>query len=903
MPPPKWETEAVPSHKFDFINITDFHSSSPWTYLRYSWVWIMFLIAILVLCGEIWTCAFLIINGSWISEIEPIIDISIARWIFTACILLSFLLLAFDLKKANKVIKSQDISYAVSNPIVSGFYCLQKYEYFCFVEQIRNSDKTYDKLAFFVFFQLKGWKYLVVQAPRQIISMMILVAFMRALGFDFGHLDDLAHILPSLRDADKFTFCVMVFTSLMFIISGLATLFAALLWIPLLFKAKGNLKKHVCHKMDKGIDAVIKKTTQKRADRTQMLEELEEAKNMDSVREGYSVTNVSSLTTRAGIASAGGTTAANNGFSLKRTSFVGLRRPKPTLPDIDVILANTPPEELIQQRKAQQRQQRIVYTDRSPTLPILYSPHRQYNQYHSYSQQRQTQHQHQYPPPDIFRQSMDNSRGHGSKIAPSGSAFSFHPDSPIRQPSMTPSTPSFRTNNGSPNLARAAITNNVNATTVARSTSRTIPLAHHLYYTQQQEQQYYQQQAYPHAQLQEQFDLETGQNSHYHDSELPAHPPILNRVATSDTNPENWDAHYGFLVDTSSANVTPTATEHSAMYIPDSGVLPNTNDPCYMGLAGEYRGTEQRRGSSSSSSSSTRMGTVYRPDKTEMEQYDALYRDITQAHKKFMANRSMPIIRPSVSKTSLRSLTSEPSYTMTLRHQHQQLPYVGNSPTSTYQYHTVPTNHDTDPDRALSDLDPPQPTFNGSDSSGASMPSSPVLSFSPSRSLDRSVYQPQHHQPQHHQPQHHQPHYQLNHHQVCPSPQASATLSMARVSQDRLRSSNSMPMYIQQQFPSTQSQVSNDARHELDEAHMHHYYSRPISTVAEVVEDVLRTDDTLEEVIMTLEMDLRASAAHPASGPIYYSPTIQTAAHIQDPLSSQDSDVKVEVRDDHTYSI
>jgi len=156
MAPPKWKTEQVPSHKFEFIHIPDFHSNSVWAHLRYSWVWIMFLKAILVLCGDIWTCTILIISGSWTSAIKPTIDLSIARWVYSACILLSFVLLAFDFRKANKVIKSQDISYAVSNPIVSGFYCLQKFDYFCFIEKIRNSSKLHDKLSFFVFFQLKG---------------------------------------------------------------------------------------------------------------------------------------------------------------------------------------------------------------------------------------------------------------------------------------------------------------------------------------------------------------------------------------------------------------------------------------------------------------------------------------------------------------------------------------------------------------------------------------------------------------------------------------------------------------------------------------------------------------------------------------------------------------------------
>jgi hypothetical protein len=156
MPPPKWKTEIVPSHKFEFINLADFHSNSISARLRYMWVWTMFFKTILVLCGDVWTCTILIISGSWISEIQPVIEISVARWIFTGCIVVSFLLLAMDFRKAIKVMKSEDISYAVSNPIVSRLYSLKKYDFFCFIEKIRNSSKLHDKFCFFVFFQLKG---------------------------------------------------------------------------------------------------------------------------------------------------------------------------------------------------------------------------------------------------------------------------------------------------------------------------------------------------------------------------------------------------------------------------------------------------------------------------------------------------------------------------------------------------------------------------------------------------------------------------------------------------------------------------------------------------------------------------------------------------------------------------
>ncbi|KAF9217250.1 hypothetical protein BGZ59_005587 [Podila verticillata] len=615
MPQPKWKTEQVPSHKFEFINIADFHNKSPWARLRYTWVWVMFLKAILVFCGDIWTCTILIISGDWTSDIKPTIDISIARWIFTACILLSFVLLATDFRKANKVIKSQDISYAVSNKIVSGFYCLQKFNYFCFIEKIHNSSKLHDKLSFFVFFQLKGWKHLVVQAPRQVINIMTLIAFMKALGFDFTNLNDVAQLLPSLKTADKFTFCVMVFTSLMFIISGVATLIAIVLWIPLVAKVQGNLKEYVCHKMDKRIDAIIKKTTKERAKKLKQQEELEIKEEMSNNGRG------------------GGGTSGPSKKSLAPLS----KRPKPTLPDIDVILAN-----------ASEDQASRFYT--------------QQQQFQQSYQSHHVQHSYNSPPP-------------------------------------------------------------------------------------------------PPSQLQ------PVQSQQYHDTNPHA---SFQRANTGD--PEHWPAHYGFTVE-SALSETPSSTEHFSEYRPDSGVLPNTNDPYYVQMTSfkvechddDLYGESEERRLGLVRTQSKSGNKVYRPDKTEIEQYDSLYKGITETHLRAKANRSTSL--QSRSSRASNSTSTGPSYAASLRQQNQQKQYQDTrqrieSPIldarqgidgllQTLRHQTSfesrclePLSYQN-PDRPVSVLAPPLPTFmNETGASGSNAGSSTPPSSSPRRSFDRPLHQP-----------------------------------------------------------------------------------------------------------------------------------------------------------------
>ncbi|KAG0209096.1 hypothetical protein BGX33_005838 [Mortierella sp. NVP41] len=748
MPPPKWKTEVVPSHKFEFLNIVDFHSNSTWARLRYTWVWIMFFKAIMVLCGDIWTCTILIISGAWTSEIKPTIEISIARWIFTGCILLSFLLLAADFRKANKVIKSEDISYAVSNPIVSGFYCLQKYDYFCFIERIRNSSKLHDKLSFFVFFQLKGWKHLVVQAPRAVINIMTLIAFMKAIGFDLDHLDDVAQILPSLKPADKFTFCVMVFTSLMFIFSGLATLVAIGLWIPLVAKVQGNLKEYVCHKMDKRIDNIIKETTKERARRNRRQQELEDKQYHESVSRGGGNGNGNGNNGGGGGGRGRGTGGSR---STKAPSLGGStpRRPKPTLPDIDVILANAH-EDIRLPSKAwiSQQHHRPQHIAQHP-----YQTHLNHRQQHRHSTLPYNPHHglytyHESPPfahaalantsPHQPARRSFSSSGHTTGIGYHGNdthhiqSYQYHPSPPQRHYNLPDrkqslvSSHSMRTDGGSsPVMYQRSL-----GGPPPPLLSKAAQIARY-YREQQQFQQQYpqtfqrQQTLYaqiqgaatggssPHQQQQQQNQhLHPLQSQHYHDTR--PHTPILVR-AISD-GPENWPAHYGFAMDVSQTTETPSMTEQLSIYRPDSGVLPDQNDPYYRqfsaqksehgggshlhqhgesgeggsggslnercgGQAGsegadadgarDHSGGEgglDRRGSSGS----TKATLVYRPDKTELEQYDNLYKGITETHLRVKATRTMSH-RSRSSKTPFHSSSSpESPYARALRQQQQQ---------------------------------------------------------------------------------------------------------------------------------------------------------------------------------------------------------------------------------------
>ncbi|KAI8354719.1 hypothetical protein B0O80DRAFT_385795, partial [Mortierella sp. GBAus27b] len=237
-----WKRTKVQDHKFDFIDVEDYVDESFWRKFKYSLVFAIVIKGILIYCADLWTAVNLIIAddpSQWESKLG---------WIFAACIVLSFVLLGWDIKKSVAIIQSRDISYAFTSMIAYRYYAIKSYPHFCLFEKIHNSKKTIDEIAFFCFFTFRGWKRLMfADGPRQVINGMVLMRIYKAnyktrgpLFWNYG-----------LGDLPTITMGMMTFTLTLWLISVLYMLAAVFLYIPLVIHIKGNLKEFCCHKIDK----------------------------------------------------------------------------------------------------------------------------------------------------------------------------------------------------------------------------------------------------------------------------------------------------------------------------------------------------------------------------------------------------------------------------------------------------------------------------------------------------------------------------------------------------------------------------------------------------------------------------------------------------------------------------
>ncbi|CAG8443772.1 9193_t:CDS:2 [Diversispora eburnea] len=251
--------EAIQDHKFDFVNVYDFEKKDCLHKMKYSKIFFIVLKSVLVYIADLWTACALLLTDKWGSAINPEISFSISKWIFVGSIVISYILLFWEIKKAHAIVISGDISFAFTNMIAYRYFALTSYAHWCFFEAIRERQKGLDKIAFFVYFAFKGWKRLLLcDGPRQVINFITIIGFLKNIKFS--------------TDPDKYgslyaksALGIMAFTVSIFFISLSLLLFAFILYLPLLCcYVKGNLKEYCCRKIDKRIGELLKKQRERR---------------------------------------------------------------------------------------------------------------------------------------------------------------------------------------------------------------------------------------------------------------------------------------------------------------------------------------------------------------------------------------------------------------------------------------------------------------------------------------------------------------------------------------------------------------------------------------------------------------------------------------------------------------
>ncbi|RKP25189.1 hypothetical protein SYNPS1DRAFT_16053, partial [Syncephalis pseudoplumigaleata] len=260
----KWKREVVQDHKFDFVDVKVFYDKSPIRRITYCFVFIVVIKAILMYCADMWTAYLLITSDPLSKEKDNKIPLNVRRWLYIISIVASFALLLWEGKKARRIIASRDIAYAYTNIAAFRFYSIRSYSHYCFFSQIGVTNSLTDRLAYFVYFTLKGWKrMLFADGPRQVLNFVTLWTVStkgksNAIDWDVFR-------PKSTQDLKlNTTFYTTTFSFALWAITAVLTIAACFFYVPLLCSIRGNLKEYVCHKIDKRIATLLLRKSRKR---------------------------------------------------------------------------------------------------------------------------------------------------------------------------------------------------------------------------------------------------------------------------------------------------------------------------------------------------------------------------------------------------------------------------------------------------------------------------------------------------------------------------------------------------------------------------------------------------------------------------------------------------------------
>ncbi|KAK3181746.1 Potassium transporter [Lecanicillium sp. MT-2017a] len=294
----KKQTREFADQKWDYINLKDFKAGGCGAPFAYGYLWFSLLLSIAVYSVDSFTAVQLIAFNRWSSAIEPAISFDVSKWIFSICILLSFINLAFEAVRAIRVMKRGNVAECYMDNLAVRWESIrvgnggQGWRRFLVFASLTKSKKGAEYIALFTYFSFKSWiRVLVCSGPRQVINAFTLKSVYEAKLSTEAHSVDKAFTgffdrVKALAQEDArqaailsgmaFTFVVWAFAFIFLLTAVLFYVFFLFHWIP---RADGGLTGYCERKVNKALLKIVTKKVNKALAKNQAKQMKAEAKN------------------------------------------------------------------------------------------------------------------------------------------------------------------------------------------------------------------------------------------------------------------------------------------------------------------------------------------------------------------------------------------------------------------------------------------------------------------------------------------------------------------------------------------------------------------------------------------------------------------------------------------------
>jgi hypothetical protein len=163
-----WKRTDNGDLKFDHVDVDEFRKTSFWMRIKYIFVFLAVFKYVLTYLADVWVAVILFVpsiveeagtgTAAGVNSIKQEDGfwpaVRFRKYLMLASIIVSFLILGWEIFKAKKIIDSRDISLAYTCKIAYLYYVIKSYNHFSFFTEISSLHNRTDKVAFFVFFRL-----------------------------------------------------------------------------------------------------------------------------------------------------------------------------------------------------------------------------------------------------------------------------------------------------------------------------------------------------------------------------------------------------------------------------------------------------------------------------------------------------------------------------------------------------------------------------------------------------------------------------------------------------------------------------------------------------------------------------------------------------------------------------
>lgn len=154
------QPQEFTDHKWDYISLADFKAKGCGAGFFYGYLWFSLILSIAVYSVDSFTAVNLLAFNRWSSKIEPRIPISVSKWIFSGCIIASFVNLAFEGIRATRVMRRRNVAECYMDSLAARWESIrlgsgQGWRRFLVFTELTKSNKGAEYVALFTYFNFQ----------------------------------------------------------------------------------------------------------------------------------------------------------------------------------------------------------------------------------------------------------------------------------------------------------------------------------------------------------------------------------------------------------------------------------------------------------------------------------------------------------------------------------------------------------------------------------------------------------------------------------------------------------------------------------------------------------------------------------------------------------------------------